>query len=59
MRPLARRARDWSTWNRPSLNRPDCVRDPRPVALTSSTLPRFVSRNEPTGIWRASVSGTK
>ena len=41
------------------MKRPDWVLDPRPVALTSSTLPRLVSRKDPTGIWRASVSGTK
>ena len=58
MRPLDLRARPWSTWKRPALNLPDCVRLPEPVALTISTVPFVVSRNDPTGTCRACASGT-
>src|SRR5829696_9096903 len=56
--PFCARARDCSTWKSPALKRPDCVFEPVPVALTSSTVPRLVSRNEPTGTCRSAVSGT-
>src|SRR5262245_28680523 len=59
VRPLSRFLRDCSTWNRPALNLPSWVFWPAPVALTISTVPRLVSRNDPTGIWRSSVSGSK
>src|SRR5687768_11262866 len=58
VRPRSRRLRDWSTWNTPWLNLPDCVRLPCPVALTISTVPRLVSRKEGPGISRASSRGT-
>ncbi len=58
VRPLALRVRDCSTWKSPLLKRPACVLVPLPVALSSRTVPRFVSRNDPTGIWRSAVSGT-
>ena len=54
----AQRARDCNTWNNPALKRPDCVLEPEPVALTSSTVPRLVSKNDPTGTCRSAVNGT-
>ena len=56
--PRALRLRDCNTWKSPDLKLPDWILEPRPVALASSTVPFLVSRKEPTGTWRASVSGT-
>src|SRR5262245_3331282 len=59
VRPLSRFLRDWSTWKMPAVNLPFCVLPRAPVALTSWTVPRLVSRIDPVGIWRASSRGTK
>ena len=55
--PLALGRRDCRTWKIPLENRPSWRPPRRFFALWRLTLPRFVSRNEPTGIWRASRSG--
>lgn len=59
VRPLARRLRDCKAWKTPALNSPVCVAPRLFRALESLTVPRRVSKNDPTGIRRASLSGMK